>query len=272
MRPLLGQIAIGTAIGASMSVPGISGAAVAIALGVYTPLLQAAAELRKRENLRFLLRIGLSGLFGFLTGARVLSYALKVLPLTGILFFCGILLGTAVRMIRDLIPKGITLNAVLFALLGILCVQATQSLPREIFDLSPVLLPLLGVLLAVGLILPGISTSHLLAVFGLYETVTKPTPEELPLLLLLAPGILLGIAFLTKPLALAAKRYEREFGWLLVGFCSGSLRALVEPYLQSPQLSFLPWFQAVNGVILGIGGALFAVRRIGARNNRATTS
>lgn len=250
----------GFTIGGTMSVPGISGGTMAMALGCYPNLLHAVANLRKKENLSYLFRFGAGGVLGFFLLARILGFALELLPLTMTLIFFGAVGSGIWIMGKQTLRQGISLNGGMFFLLGILTVFALEKLPSMQNQALPFTL-IWGVLLAVGIILPGISTSHLLLIFGLYETVSDPSVENLPVLLMLGVGAAGGILILTKPLSLAMERYPVECNCALLGFAVGSVKNLIEPCLSSAQISYLLPFQIVNGLILGTG-AVFAIAKL----------
>ncbi len=254
------DIGIGFLLGSTMSIPGVSGGTMAMAIGYYKPIMKAAANLRKKRCFFFLLRILAGGLGGFLLGAGTLNYTLELLPITVTLLFSGAVLAGIYVLGRETLKKGVSLNGILFFLLGVLLVLTVDQLPKGQICTSPLLSVLWGFFLATGLILPGISTSHLLTVFGLYGTVTDISYSNLLRLIPLAMGVFLGIILLTKPLANAMDRFERECNWILLGFSAGSLKSLIAPCLTSPQISYIPWFQTINGVILGVGAAFLILK------------
>lgn len=255
------DVLFGFLIGGTMSVPGVSGGTTAIALGCYESILSATATLRERNNLYYLLRIFLGGVAGFFLMAGLVKESFRILPLTMTMLFCASA-GTGLFLLgKEAVRGGITLNGVLFFLLGVGTVLAVDKLPPAEETTSPLLMMLWGIFLAAGIILPGISTSHLLLVFGLYDTVTdlfKPT--EFISLIPLGLGAILGIVLLTKPLAAAMKGYPSHCKFALLGFSVGSMKALIEPCIEAPQLSYLPWFQVINGVILSLAAGWAILR------------
>lgn len=244
----------GITIGGTMSVPGVSGGTMAMAMGYYPRVLHATANLRLRENLSFLFRFGIGGILGFFLLAKMLGFALKLLPLTMTLIFLGAV-GAGIWILgKQTLAQGFSFNGGLFFLLGILMVFSMDKLPTV--QGAPLMLTLIwGVFLAVGIILPGISTSHLLLIFGLYETVSDFSVKNLPVLLMIGSGAVVGILVLTKPLSLAMDRFPLECNCALLGFAVGSVKNLIEPCLFSSQITYLLPFQIINGFILGTGAA-----------------
>lgn len=256
------EILFGFLIGGTMSVPGVSGGTTALALGCYEPILSAAADLRKKQNLLYLFRILLGGIAGFFLIAGILKQCFRILPLTMTMLFCGAAGAGIFLLGKDTVKKGFSLNSFLFFLLGLGTVFAIERLPQGYHASSPLFMLLWGVFLAAGIILPGISTSHLLLIFGLYDKVTGISGmEDVVTLLPLVLGTGFGILLLTKPLAKAMKNYPIYCQSALLGFAAGSMKALITPCLGDPQISYLPLFQIVNGTILA-GAAIWGILQI----------
>lgn len=248
------EVFTGFLIGGTMSVPGVSGGTTAIALGCYEKILGAASDPWKKKNFFYLLKIFLGGLLGFFSIAGFINAAFQILPLTMTMLFCGAV-GVGIFLLgKETVTKEFSFHSILFFLLGMGIVLAVERLPQGERGASPLLLFFFGFVLAAGVILPGISTSHLLLVFGLYDNVTQfSKPSELLPLLPLAMGCVLGILFLTKPLAFALNRFPYPCRWVLLGFSVGSMKALISPCIGNEQISYLIWFQILNGLILALG-------------------
>lgn len=253
------DIFFGFLIGGTMSVPGVSGGTTAIALGCYAPILSATAKIGEKRNLLYLFRIFLGGIAGFFLVAGILKQGFRILPLTMTMLFCGAAAAGIFLLGKEALREGFSLNGILFFLLGLGTVVAVERLPRAEQTESPLLMFLWGIVLAAGIILPGISTSHLLLVFGLYDTVTGISGiQDLLSLFPLALGAGLGIILLTKPLAAAMENYPGYCRFALLGFAVGSMKALIMPCIGDPQIGYLPWFQIINGIILA-GAAAWGI-------------
>ncbi len=254
MKKYLKDVFLGFLIGGTMSVPGVSGGMTAISLGCYGKILTATANLGKRENIYYLLRILLGGILGFFGIAGLINEAFRILPLTMTLLFCAAA-GMGIYLLgREALEEKISVNGVLFFLLGLGAVFAVERLPKGGGADSFPWMILWGILLAAGIILPGISTSHLLVVFGLYDNLSNLSEiKNLVPLIPLGVGTGIGMILWTKPLAAAMDRYPSHCRFALLGFAVGSMKALIEPCFENPGISYLLPFQIINGVILAAG-------------------
>ena len=240
---MIKDIVTGILLGGTMSVPGVSGGTMAIALGCYGQLLRSVADLKRGWG--YLLRILLGGIFGFLTVGNIVDLVFDQCPVIATTVFCCAALAGMVRLWKDC--NSITLGGIVCFFLGIASVFAVDLAPAQTAT-SPLFAALCGIAVAAGIILPGISTSHLLVLFGWYDAVVCLNVKEL---LPLGVGVLLGLLLLTKPLIRSMDRHPAEWTLALLGFSAGSLRPLIRPCLLAPNAGFHPIIQLGTGLVLG---------------------
>ena len=86
------------------------------------------------------------------------------------------------------------------------------------------MLILAGIILAVALILPGISISYMLLIMGLYErTLDAVGNVDLGFIAPLAGGVFVGILLTTKFLSLLMDKYPDKIYLIILGFVGGAL-------------------------------------------------
>ncbi|MEO2144648.1 MAG: DUF368 domain-containing protein [bacterium] len=228
----------GFLMGFANLVPGISGGTMILAIGLYDRFVGVIANLTRirvdRRDLRFLLLFGggallavasLSGLLvGLVSSHRWLMYSL----------FVGMTLGGVPQVLEGVRPlRGAGLGFPLLGLglmgwvvFGLTGYQVPETFPS---------LVLVGAIAASSMILPGISGSYLLLVFGLYESVigslSRPelmdnTAEALGILVPVAIGAALGIALLSNALRALLARAPRPSHGVLLGLMLGSVMGL----------------------------------------------
>lgn len=242
-------------IGGTMTVPGVSGGTMAILLGIYDRLIGAVSGLvpKKRsagdkgeqENsywtvarfsilflVVFLLGAGI-GMFAF---SRVISGLLEQ-PVAGSylrFFFLGAVAGGIPLILSSAKVKKFSVWLVLLPIVGAGLVYGLTFLPAEMFSLEAAggvgafLLKLAGgVILAIALVLPGVSASQMLYTLGIYEELLACISDFriLPLIPL-GIGTVLGILLITKTLDTLMTKYPKQTFLIIFGFILGSLPEL----------------------------------------------
>lgn len=223
-------------IGATMTVPGVSGGTMAVLTGIYEPLLEAVNGLRKQPGkyIPFLVRFVCGAGIGFLLFAKGITFLLDNGE-TGVgirLLFCGIVAGGIPLLVEKSGVKKVSVRYLFCMLLGTALVLLLAMIPKGTFDAGRGIANLFllfagGFLIAVALILPGISATHMLYILGLYETVLMHAYalEILPLLPLLAGG-LCGTFLITGFIERVLHKYPAEVYLIIIGFVAGSMITL----------------------------------------------
>jgi putative membrane protein len=258
------RIAKGFIIGASMLVPGASGGTMAIILGIYDELIHAVSTLRKnfRENAILLGTYTIAGILGILLFSRPLLAAITLWNKPMLFLFLGAILGGIPPLYRKVKISKIKPVNILVALIGAFIGISTTYLPEGLFRLSSSfnlfnfsMLIMAGVVIAVALILPGISASYVLLMLGMYH-LTLVAIKEFNLLYLvpLVIGVLGGTFLTAGILEREMKRHPQFTYMLIIGFMLGSL-VQVFPGIPggSEILPCIITFFAGLGVILWIG-------------------
>lgn len=252
----------GLAMGAADAVPGISGGTVALVLGIYRRLVDAISQvnveaftlLRKRQwktlaerfDLWFLLALGGGIVCGLLTFVVLLheligepDHPARTQPLVYATFF-GAIAASGYLVTRMIHPKN-TQHAILcivLAVAGGAFAYWLTGLPA--FDEfttapNPIISFLLGAIAICAMILPGISGSYLLLVFGAYHYfsgVPKALAKgqlvmgDLFAFACFAIGCLVGLLSFSKLLKWLLHQHEAITLSLMGGFMIGALRKL----------------------------------------------
>ena len=162
----------GLVIGATMTVPGVSGGSMAMVLGIYDRLLKHVSEITKypKESLTFLLWF----VAGAGSGAFLLSRGISWLLTTraeGVLrfFFLGAVAGGIPMILKSASVSRIRGREMICILTGILTALLIALIPQGIFAPGTENTPMNllfqlagGFIIAVALVLPGISASQML--------------------------------------------------------------------------------------------------------------
>lgn len=233
-RSLLGGVLMGLA----NLVPGVSGGTMILALGLYDAFIGAIADvtrLRLRRSSLMLLAfvgigavaaiLGLSGVaVGLVQDHRWIMYSL----------FIGMTLGGAPDLWKQVKPASPGIVVPFVATFALMAWLAWSLVEAHIEPSVPVLMGI-GALAASSMILPGVSGSYMLLIFGMYDlvigaaSVTRLLDEPEESLWILGPvalGAALGIALLSNVLKAALEKMPRGTHAALLGLLVGSILGL----------------------------------------------
>lgn len=226
----------GLAVGAAMAVPGVSGGTAAMVLGIYDTLVRSLSRLFKepKKSLPVLLKFCAGGIIGMLLVARLVSFLLTTpaeIPLR--FLFLGAVAGGVPVVFRSANVRRLTPKAALLIIAGAAGAVLLTKLPEGLFVSiqggfwGAVVQFIGGVLVAVALILPGISASHFLYMLGMYDTVMKRLGSlDLLPLLPLAAGVAVGAFLTAKVLEALISKHQAGTFMVILGFMLASLQAL----------------------------------------------
>lgn len=234
----------GFLVGSSMLVPGVSGGTMALILGIYNDLIHAVNAFFK-EFKKSILLLGVFCLgagLGFLSFARAIDAALTNFPNPTKYFFIGTILGGLPLLFReskvDKTKKSDVILALLCFAAGLAIIIGINKIPRGLFtfngdlSLSSILLQLAaGIIIAVALVLPGISTSNMLYVLGIYEfflAALKNPLDNLGFFASLGIFTVIGVFLTTGILEFCMTRFPKQTYFIIIGFVAGSVK-MIEP-------------------------------------------
>lgn len=223
----------GVWIGGTMTVPGVSGGSMAMLLGIYDKLIYSVSTVFKqpKQSLIYLSKLLIGGGIGLVLFVRLMDSLLLNYPMPTRFFFLGAVLGGIPVIFKSAEVKRVQFQVFLFPIIGILAVYGISLIPAGLFAVSKelsfgyILLQLLGgFIIAVALVLPGISVSHMLLMLGLYETVIRAVKDfDILILLPLMAGVLIGTFITSKILERLFERYKLATYLTVFGFLLGSL-------------------------------------------------
>lgn len=239
-------IASGAWIGGTMTVPGVSGGSMAMILGVYDRLIGSVNGIfhkeRRRESILFLLKFLLGAVAGLFLFSKLITFLLEneACAFPTRFFFLGAVVGGAPMIFRSAGVKRVSVAVFLYPIIGIAAALSISLIPSGLFEIGgegflSLLLGILiqlvgGLVIAVALVLPGISVSQMLLVLGIYEPLTEAVSSlDFMALLSFIPlviGTLAGIFLTTGILERAMGRHPMGTYLLIFGFILGSLPEL----------------------------------------------
>lgn len=252
----MGVFLRGLMMGAADIVPGVSGGTIAFITGIYDTLLGSIrafdltflGKLLKLDikgawqhvNGGFLLALLLGIATSILSLARLISWVLENHPVPLWAFFFGLILASALVLLRQV--ENFTAPRVLCLLVGVGVALVIALSPVANLDIGLLGVFLSGFLAICAMILPGISGSFILVLLGMYSTVLLAVKSlDLLFLAVFAVGAGAGLLCFSRLLYWLLHRFHQATMALLTGFLFGSL-AVVWPWKR-----VLEWIEGSHG-------------------------
>lgn len=263
------------------SVPGVSGGTIAFIMGFYDKFISSLDSLvygnihEKKEAILFLIKLGIGWIIGMGCAVLVLTNLFQ----TQIYKVSSVFIGFIVFSIPLIIMeeknclKGKYVNLI-FTLIGIALVSLITyfnpvSGEGNIIDTSNLSVGICLYIFAAGMIaissmiLPGISGSTILLIFGLYIPIISSVKEllhlnlgSLPILIVFGLGVLLGIVLVIKLIKIALQKFRSQTIYCIIGLMIGSIYAIVmgPTTLDVPQMPMN--FGTFSIIFFILGGAI----------------
>lgn len=251
----------GMLVGIGFILPGLSGGVLAVIFGIYDPLIRFLANIRQKfmKNILYFLPVAIGAGFGIVLFAVVVEKAFGRYAAQFVCLFIGFVAGTFPSLYKTAGKKGrkasdlwilIAATLIIFLLMVIGGQQLTEVTPN-----IPVWLGS-GLLMGLGLIVPGMSPSNFLIYFGLYDKMAIGIKDfDFAVIIPLIIGFILCVLLFAKIAAYLFKRYYSGMYHFILGMVIGSSLAIfptvVFPAFTGEQL-------AVAGLSFG-GALLFCV-------------
>lgn len=226
----------GLAIGSGAILPGISSGVLCVIFGLYEKLLNSVLGFFKdwKTNIKFLFPIGLGAVTGVLLFGKLLLYLVDTYPIYTGYAFTGLILGGLPVLVKEVNQKkGFRLHyliyflaAFLFAIF-LLLLENTFSFTERSSSQSFFLLLLAGFFMSAGVIIPGVSSTVILMILGVYSTYLSAIANlTFSILIPMGIGLLFGSFFFMKLIQKAFLFYPSETYYAIIGFVIGSIPIL----------------------------------------------
>ena len=269
----------GMAIGIAFIIPGFSGGSIAAILGIYEKLVGAIAGILKefKKSILTLLPIGIGMVLGVVSLLFPLSWALSAFPIPTVCIFVGLAIGglpsitdncrgkiSVTNVFALLIPLGLA------AALSFLPVQPDVNLLSGLNFGDYILLAVIGLIGSSALVVPGISGSMLLLIFGYYNPIVSLMTDNLfkgqnvgqsiAVLCTVGGGIVVGFFIISIIMKWLLANCPRGTYFAILGFIVGSIPTVFISTAKESGLAFsllMPsaWYWVVSAALLILGFA-----------------
>ena len=252
----------------------ISSGTISLVLGVYERFINAINSLRiknfrllfkgevgqfaRRTDFKFLFTIVLGLIAGMVLTAIFLKQTLESYKVYTYSFFLGLIIASVIYVMKGI--EKVNVKNILFVLAGavlsfFLSIKSNPYPNDNFFYLI-----LCGIIGATGMVVPGVSGSHLMLLMGNYELiVTKAIPDltraatfmnGARIILPFVLGALVSIVMFSHLLAWLMREYRDSTLSVLAGFMLGSL-PVVYPWKVPGESTYIFSLPGWNGELLG---------------------
>ncbi len=222
-------------LGAGAILPGISSGVLCVIFGIYEKLLDSVLNFfkNKAENFKFLFPIFLGIFAGIILLGNTLKFLFLSYPIQTKFIFIGLILGCLPSLISECTYKYSFKSSYLFLsiisiFIGFFCVVLERNISSVSYNsYSFLFLVICGFFMSAGVVIPGVSSTLILMLFGIYTSyIDAVSTVYIPFLFPLGIGLFLGcIVFMKLTKFLLDNFYPQTF-FSIIGFTIGSIFVL----------------------------------------------
>lgn len=217
-------------------VPGLSGGALLVVLGLYQKGVNAITEIVKfknlKENIMFLIPIGLGVVVGTVLFGNVLLVFLNKYPMQTSYAFVGFLVGTIPILFKEAnkedFDKKYIIPLIITFIIGIVLLSLKNYQGIQAEDLTFIQRSFLGFILAGSTVIPGISSTVILSVLGYYDFyLAAISSVNIPVLLPIMIGLGIGALIFVFLINFLLKKFYGYTYYAVSGFCIATIPAVI---------------------------------------------
>ena len=225
----------GIAIGAGAIIPGVSSGVICVILGIYEKLLDSVLNIFKdfKEKLKFLLPIGIGGIVGIIMFGNLLKYLFYAYPTQVSFTFIGLVLGSIPALLKQAEKKEKFKFRYIIYLLGSLCIGVLMVILEKNMIISSseefsfTYLIFAGICMSIGVIIPGVSSTVILMLLGVYSVYLSSVAQMyFPILIPIGIGLCIGSIICMKLIKFLLDNYYIQTFYSIIGFTIGSVFVL----------------------------------------------
>lgn len=258
MFSVIKNLIVGIFIGISNVIPGVSGGTIACVFGLYENMLSLPSfdVKRLKDGWKDILMLYIGMIGGILVFSKLIDFVYQNYPIYTAYFFVGVIFASLLFLYdeakgKDVVGKRnrfsalkIFLCAIGFSIMLVMYILKRRGVILA-FDeggfSSPiafyVLLALYCALASAGMIIPGISGSFLLLLFGAYRLVIEAVATfNVRLLLPIAVGVVLGALCTARLVRFLIERFRESTYAFILGLTLGAIMhvfpIVCQPFMQ----------------------------------------
>lgn len=232
---LVKNIIMGIFIGAGAIVPGVSSGVICVILGIYEKLLNSVLNIFKdfKNNIKFLLSTGFGVILGMIFLGNILKYMFYAYPVQISFTFIGLVMGSIPTLLKETEKKERFKFKYIWCILitlaigvGMVVLEKNMTITSNT-EFSFWYLVLSGMCMSIGVIVPGISSTVILMLLGVYSAyLTSIAGVYLPILIPIGIGLFIGSLICMKIIKVLLEKYYMQTFYAIIGFTIGSVFVL----------------------------------------------
>ncbi|NQN49837.1 DUF368 domain-containing protein [Streptococcus suis] len=265
MSSWISRIIKGMIIALGFILPGVSGGVLAAILGIYERLIGFLANVRKdfKENFLYFIPVGIGGILGIALFSFPVEFLLQHFQVPVLWAFAGAIVGTIPSLVKESTLKSQRDTIDWAWLIGTFIISGlflynlnslVGTLPANFVSFV-----LAGALIALGILVPGLSPSNLLLILGIYTPMLNgfKSLDLLGTFLPIAIGGALAMVAFSKAMDYALKVYHSRVYHFIIGIVLSSTLLILIPQAGNEEAisyagaGFGTWISAVVLFILG---------------------
>lgn len=265
MKDILIKILKGSLIGSGFIVPGVSGGALAMVFGVYERMIRFLGNIRVnfKENVRYFFPIAIGGILGVTVFARLVSFVMDKIGLIINWFFVGAIVGTLPSLWKEAGKKGRDRKHYILVVITFILSLILLNYGSVIFDgqVDPSFAAwfVCGILIALGVLIPGLSSSNFIVYMGLYKDMSDGFASlNMSVIIPIGLGGLLTVVLLIQVINKIYERYYSEFFHFIIGVVLASTVMIIP--IKYPDYGLKTILMSLVLLALGIGLSAWMTR------------
>ncbi|MEG2322305.1 MAG: DUF368 domain-containing protein [Bacilli bacterium] len=234
----------GFIIGVAKIVPGVSGAMLAISMGIYEKALKAISHFFKNplENLKFLVPLGFGAILAIIVASKAVLFFLNNYYLPTMLLFIGLIVGGVPMLFKKVKIKKLKFKHYLTFIIAFLFVFLISLVGEQnIFAnysnpfIGFILFFFIGITDAITMIIPGVSGTAVMMILGCYNLLLTALGTltnfnailiNLGIIIPFVLGLVIGIIGLSKAMNYLFEKKQVITYCGIIGFAFSSILAL----------------------------------------------
>ena len=263
------RLAKGALVGIGAIVPGFSGGVLAVVFGIYEPLLRFLANLRVKfiENFLYFLPVGIGGVIGVVAFSAVVDFAFTNYAAQFTWLFIGFIAGTFPSLFKTSGKEGREfwhwLVLIGMAALTFFYMYWIETIQNVTLSTNLWTWLLSGLLMGLGLVVPGMSPSNFLIYLGLYQPMANGIRQlDLGVIIPIILGVVICILIFAKLISWLFNKAYALMYHLILGIVVGSTIAIIPRGVSG-------WTIAVCALLFALGAlASFALSKLDEKHPR----